>query len=293
MPPACRTADPEANTGFQLAILGGCMTHQPSIPFNALYQRRLARVVQAQTGIRLRPHVARGFGLDFGQRLDALQERFELDGVLLHLRVMITKRARVVARVRTPDGPHWRLHPALLTRRHSGPAIEALRADETAGEDGAAEADVRAERQESRRGKWIGGSSLREVGSAIGAAAGLDRWAADDEIHRLAGFVADCERRKLPLFVLGPTPLVRQRWAAKSISRLNEAIERYCADIQLPHALIPATNDELGRPVVKGDGVHLTIDGHQYVADRLIASGFTDWVRRLAREPGGGQPMTR
>jgi len=258
------------------------MSHQAGIPFNALYHRALGREIQAATGIRLRPHVARGFGLDFGARLDSLQERFELNGVLLHLRVMVSKRARIIVRVRTDEGSPRRLHPALFSRRHSGPAIEALRAFETAGGEADLGREERAARQDARRGRWLAGISMREVGSALGAAVGLDRWAAEDEVHRLSEFVAECERRRLPLFILGPTPLVGQRWAGRSVRWLDNRIAEFGTRRRMPFALIADERDRAGNPVVKRDGVHLTIEGHRFVAERLIEAGFVDWVRKHA-----------
>lgn len=280
IPTTATTTDSTAGAEFHLAILGGCMTHQPGIPFNALYHRQLGRELQATTSIRLRPHVARGFGLDFGVRLDALQERFALDGVLLHLRVMVAKRARLLVRVRGAKGPHWRLHPALLRRRHEGPAIEELRAFENAGEDAEERGAVRAVRHGSRRGRWLGELSLREVGSALGAVVGLDRWAADDEVHRLEEFVAECERRGLPLFILGPTPLVGQPWAGRSLRLLDDRIAQFCRARGLPYALITSERDLTGKPLIKRDGMHLTIEGHGFIAHRLIEGGFPDWARR-------------
>jgi hypothetical protein len=270
---------------FHLAILGGCMSHQPGIPFNALYHRQLGRQVQATTGIRIRPHVARGFGRDFGSRLDALGERFELDGVLLHLRVLVTKRARLFVRVGTAKDSHWRLHPALLRRGHRGPAVEELRAYENAGEDAQEDGLVRAKRHGRRRGWWLGGLSLREIGSALGAFVGLDRWAADDEVERLKEFVADCERRGLPLFILGPTPLQGQPWAGRCLRQLDDRIARFASSRGIPYALFGDERSAAGKPFIKGDGMHLTVEGHGHITHRLVQGGFLDWVRSHAATP--------
>jgi hypothetical protein len=255
------------------------MSHQPGIPFNALYHRQLARQAQERAGIQLRTHVARGFGLDFGARLDALEERFALDGVLLHLRVTVVKRARLVVRVPAQKGRRSRIHPALFRRRHEGPAVEELRAAENAGEDVEDTGQVRAAKHERRRVRRIAGLNWLEANSALGALVGLDRWAADDEVRRLADFVAECERRGLPLFILGPTPLGGQHWAARSVKRLEERVAKFSEQRGLPCALVAAERDTAGRPVVKRDGMHLTIEGHGFIAQRLIEGGFTEWAR--------------
>jgi hypothetical protein len=274
--------DAIVGTEFHLAIVGGCMSHQPGIPFNALYHRQLAREAEGSAGLRLRSHVARGFGLDFGVRLDALQERFALDGVLLHLRVTVVKRARLVVRVRSAHGRRSCIHPALFSRRHVGAAVEELRAAENAGEDLEERGLARAAKYERKRARLLAGFNKQEVYSALGALVGLDRWAADDEVHRLADFVADCERRGLPLFILGPTPLTGQRWAARSVRLLDERVARFAAQRGLPYARVAAERDSAGRPVVKRDGMHLTIEGHGFVARRLLDAGFADWAHRQA-----------
>jgi hypothetical protein len=266
---------------FELAILGGCMSHQAGIPFNSLYHRHLAREAQRLTGIRLRPYVARGFGLDFGARLDTLQERVELDGVLLHLRVMVAKRARLIVRGRASEGRRARVHPALFSRRHDGPAIEELREAENDGDDVEERSEVGAANHDRRWG-WRGGITSLELNTALGAMLGLDRWAADDEVHRLARFAAECDKRRLPLFILGPTPLVGARWAARPLKALDRSIAAFARRCDLPFALIDALNDREGRPIIKRDGVHLTLEGHAFVADRLIAGGFMEWIRAYA-----------
>jgi hypothetical protein len=269
---------------FELAIVGGCMSHQTGIPFNSLYHRQLAREAKRLTGIRLRPHVARGFGLDFGARLDTLQERVELDGVLLHLRVMVAKRARLIVRGRASEGRRARVHPALLSRGHDGPAIDELREAENDGDDVEERTEVHAANHERRWG-WRGGITSLELNTALGAMVGLDRWAADDEVHRLAYFATECDKRRLPLFILGPTRLVGARWAARPLRGLDRRIAEFAKRRDLPFALVDALNDRAGRPLFKRDGVHLTLEGHTFVAGQLIAGGFIEWMRSHARIP--------
>ena len=266
---------------FHLAIVGGCMTHQPGIPFNSLYHRRIARRVASEAGIRIRPHIARGFGQDYADRLEALLERHDIDGVLLHLRVLIMRRARLL--VQGPaGGARYSLHPAFLRRQHSGAAVEALRSAETAARRDGTRGDDVVQIHERPRGR-LETFRPRNLNWALGAAAGLDRWAVEDEMLRLAEFEQLCQKRQLPLFVLGPTPLLGRYWQSRCIGLLNERIRRWASERGTPSAVIGEVADSEGHPLVKSDGVHLTVAGHAHVAELLYHRGLASWVTQHAR----------
>ena len=266
---------------FHVAIVGGCMSHQAGIPFNSLYHRQLAREVQAREGIDLRTHIARAHDLDYIGRVDSLLARRPIDGVLIHIRVMIMKRTRLLIGGRG-GRLGYALHPALFSRTHRGRAVEQLRAVELADpRAGVARAVPRSRRYTRRAGARIDGVRIRDLNSAFGALLGLDRWAVDDEILRLTDFVAHCRSRGLPIFVLGPTPLSTTRWQARTIRLLNERLGPYCNAQGLPLALIETSPDLVGT-VLEPDGVHLTVAGHGLVKRRLLDAGFGDWVRQPA-----------
>lgn len=71
---------------FRLGIIGGCMSHQRRIPLNALYQRKLAVLLEADPGVRLRTYIVRDFESDLRARLDRLLAGPPVDGVLAHIR---------------------------------------------------------------------------------------------------------------------------------------------------------------------------------------------------------------
>jgi len=264
---------------FHIAIVGGCMSHQTGIPFNTLYHRQLAREVQSREGIEVRTHIARAHDLDYTGRLESLLQRGSIDGVLIHIRVMITKRTRLLI---GSEGRRlgYSLHPALFSRTHSGAAIEELRADELrvrrlrrAGQPGPGTQPDR-----RRRAARVGGFRVRDLNTALGALVGLDRWAVDDEMVRLTEFVEYCRRRDLPLFVLGPTPLATTRWQARTIRLLNERLRAFCSASEIPFALVDTNEDDAGGSVLMPDGVHLSAAGHSLVAARLQAAGIGNWM---------------
>jgi len=287
---------------FQLGIVGGCMTHQPGIPMNDLYHRQLAAMVEASTGIRIRPRIARAFGFDYAIRLNSLSSRYQLDGVLLHLRVVIMRRSRLVVSLGGDGHQRRSLHPALFNRSHDGEAVAALRAVETAGvanlvrgPDDLAEVATRHDR--TLPGKRFVGLRVRDLNWAAGALVGLDRWAVEDEIRMLEDFVRACAERSLPLFVLGPTPLLGRQWQARAPRMLTGRLGEFADDNGLPVALIEDTHDSAGRPLVKSDGMHLTLEGHHYIATLLYERGMPEWIVSAGRptevSPLPAQPHVR
>ena len=268
---------------FRLGIVGGCMSHQPGIALSELYHRRLAERVEAGTGIRLRVHVARAFGADYRDRLAALLAGRELDGVLLHVRVVTRNRARLVIPIVRDGRRRHALHPALLRRTHHGERVEALRALETAGEQSMGRAGrllaERAARHDRRStGRRIAGFRWKTLNYALGALFGLDRWTVDDEMVVLQQFLRACGSRSLPVFLLGPTPLTGRYWQARAPRELAARLRRFAEATGTRLAVIDATHDEQGCSLLKGDGMHLTPAGHAFVAARLHDAGMADWI---------------
>lgn len=278
---------PESAT-FRLGIIGGCMSHQVGIPMRDLYHRQLADQLEATRDIRVRVHIARSFGAGYVSRLESLLAQRELDGVMLHLRVSIMRRSRLVLE-QVVDGRKRRyLNPVLLDRSHSGPRVDALRARENAGAQrmrrGGQELQERAARHDRRRLRrrryraW-----LDRINWALGSLVGLDRWAVENELVVLREFLAACAARGLPVAVLGPTPMIGRDWQYRTAQMLNARMRGFAAEAGVPVALIEQTHDAAGRPLVKADGLHLTPEGHGFVAGRLLDAGMADWMSSIIR----------
>jgi hypothetical protein len=267
---------------FHLAIVGGCLTHQHGIPFNTLYHRQLARAVNEREGVTVRTHVARAVSSDYIERLDSLRERRPVDGVLLHVRVMVMKRSRALVEAEPGNRLPYVPHPAMFSRTHSAAAVTRLRAKEASGRvtDAVDGDEERPRRTEHRAGLRIGGFRVRDLNWTLGALLRLDRWAVDDEMLRMDEFIAACAQRELPVFVLGPTPLARSRWQARTLRLLNGRLADYCRREDIPLALVNQLHGDDGLPLLMADGMHLTTTGHTLVAQRLLAAGIGPWMRR-------------
>lgn len=103
-----------------LAILGGCLSHQASIPLSALYHRQLAVWLAREQGVRLRVHLARAFDLEPAQRLQWLLQRRRVDAVLLHWRNTTARKVPLLLKRRTDRGVEVVLHPFVLQPWRTG-----------------------------------------------------------------------------------------------------------------------------------------------------------------------------
>jgi hypothetical protein len=164
--------------------------------------------------------------------------------------------------------------------------MTAVRAADTAGEREMAEPgrdlEARATQFARRPGRLTSlRRRLRRLNSLAGALAGLDRWAADDELVVLRDFAGACAARGLPLFLLGPTPLADSRWEARAPMYLSEALPEAARGLDLRVAILEATVDAAGRPLLQPDGWHLTGEGHAEVARRLLEAGMAAWLRSV------------
>lgn len=284
----------ESPRHFDLGIIGGCMSHQRDIPLNALYHRELAGLIRTELGVRLRPRIVRGFELDYRDRLDRLLAGPPVDGVMVHLRVTIIARSRLIRRETIDGRTRYSMHPALLRRGHQeraasprGPSDGGRRA----GPEGPWESDAypRAEVNAQDRpppGRRIAGFRVRDLNYALGALAGLDRWAIDEELLRFGDLERACRERGVSLFVLGPTPVANSYWQNRVVRKVNVEIRHRMAALGLSYSLIEQLRDSAGRPLTRDDGIHLTVDGHRFVAEQLYRHGLGEWGLRILAAHG-------
>jgi hypothetical protein len=261
---------------YHLGIIGGCLSHQSDIALSQLYHRQLATKLLETSGIRLQVHIARDFEQIYSDRLNLLKDVAHLDGILLHLRIIFTRKASILSRHVQNDVETYYLHPFLLRRHQHGWAdVETanfkncLRVTHPKG----SKANTSSETMHGPRiGRRVFGFRLRDMNLILGTLLRLDEWAINDEIHMLRGLVQACQARNLPLFVLGPTPFVGSYWVARLIGKMNERLDSFLASMRVPFCPINDLTDEDAQLLLRPDGLHLNEDGHSFVAKRLAAT---------------------
>lgn len=182
---------------FRLGIIGGCLSHQSDIPHSMLFHRQLDRMVQAGEGIRLKVAITRHFDRDYTERFEALVDEANVDGVLLHLRVVFVDKSVLLVNRLFNGKRYYRLHPLLF------------RKDETGWNNSLTAAPVGLSLFASREpqlierhdedpfdrptpSKKLFGFRLRTLNLLAGALVGLDAWAMADEWLMFERFAKTC-----------------------------------------------------------------------------------------------------
>ena len=267
---------------LRLGIVGGCLSHQVGIALGQLYHRRLAAMLFADTGARMRVAIARDWEQSYEERLAALARHAVLDGVLLHIRSAFQEKAGLMT-LRWVDGKRrHRLHPRLLRRKPAAAPHAPRIAQRGVGQN--------VELHETPPGgPRIGGFRLFDLNLVAGSLLGLDRWAIADQLQMLERCRRLCVARDLPLIILGPTPVGLSPWRSRLCGRMNRALQQRVPELGLQLACIEGLTDDAGRPLLKADGFHMTAQGHAYVADRL-PEPLAAWARSCLAKGANSRP---
>jgi hypothetical protein len=273
---------------FRLGIIGGCLSHQSDISHSRLFHRQLDRMLQDGQGIRLKVAITRHFDRDYSERLGALIEEADVDGVLLHLRVVFVAKSVLLVN-RLEDGKrYYRLHPFMFKRNETG-----WNRSVSSVLSGASLFASREPRPSEGRdedpfelptpSKKIFGFRLRTLNLIAGTLFGLDNWAIADELAMFARFVESCKAHRLPLFVLGPTPVTTYTSETRLWRKMNSELAFRLPERAAPFCLLESMTDAAGTSVLRGDGLHLNENGHTFVAERLHQT-MTPWIQQILVE---------
>lgn len=277
-----------ARKKLRLGFVGGCLAHQPGIPYARLFHRVLSRRMEDRFGIRIEAVVCDRHQDEPGERLRALVQEGPLDAVLLHrsTNTFFTKTAMVFV---TPDGDYARyvLHPmlswirsrswlqcerdrfrecvTLWKRRIPAGSDEPPTACEMAQQD--LESLVR--NDEARRFR------LKALPWIAADYCGLVEWAIQDERRIVAEVHAVARQAEVPLFVLGPGFKLGYRWVNRFSRRLDSALDQAVASMDAAAYLSLLTGGPADRaePRIRidhyRDHSHYNAAGHALVADLL------------------------
>lgn len=270
---------------FRLGIIGGCLSHQSDIPHTRLFHRQLDRMLQEGQGIRLKVAITRHFDRDYSERLESLLEEADVDGVLLHLRVVFVAKSVLLVNRLENGKRYYRLHPFLFRRTEtgwnrtvssalSGPSLFASR-----------EPPPSADRDEDpfehpTPSKKIFGFRLRSLNLAAGSLAGLDDWAIADEFAMFEHFMESCKAHGKPFFVLGPTPVATYAGETRLWRKMNRVLARGLPERGAPFCLLESMMDAAGTSILRGDGLHINESGHSLIAEHLYQT-MTPWIQQI------------
>jgi hypothetical protein len=272
---------------FRLGIIGGCLSHQRGVPATLLYHQQLAGLLKANDGLKLSLRFDHGYESSNRDRLVRLANRVPLDGVLLNVRAIFTRKAGILASYKSDGVRSYVVHPCLFRQSEFGVwnRLENHRFD---GAPVITRLKIHP-RQNSNAplpGARIGKFHWRESNQFFGMLLGLDRWAIQDELFDLDGFHQICQEKRLPCFVLCPTVSASSLVMSHLCRKLNAALQVRLSGLHIPFCL-PAGAAGGHRPAGGGlpplhfgDGLHLTVDGHQTLAQQLYPS-IAPWIQGI------------
>ena len=241
----------------RLGIVGGCLSHQPGIPWSRLYHQVLSRKLTDVYGVKVRPVIDRSFDAPLDQRLAALADR-QTDLVLVHVRSAVTVTSTAL----------YRRKPRVPTDDHAEPP--------------AGPRPVFGSR-EGLHHDW-----MHEGNVALGVLLGRHRRVIARQVSEAIAASEAAARRAVTLVVMGPTGVVRGPTDRLVCAMLNRSLVRASCTHGFEFVDVLEAWD---RAFCLPDGTHLTAEGHRHVADRLfatigprVAAGETDDGR--AREEG-------
>jgi hypothetical protein len=268
---------------FRLGVIGGCLSHQPGVPPSQLYHRRLARQLQQKGVARLRVRIARDFEKPHVARLEQLLHTARLDAVLVHVRSEFTRKASLITIQVRSDGIHYYWHPFLLRQRRHGWAelegrqfsgcrqIHHRRRPAGSAQPAQPSSQSSTDPEGAAAGATrLAGVSIRDAFYAAGRAVGLHRWAIADELVMLRDLARRCAALNLPLLVLGPSRRPANGWLDQLCRRCDRELQAELAHWPLAYCSLPELKNQAGACLYGPDGLHLTAEGHGYVASRLL-----------------------
>lgn len=252
---------------FRLGIIGGCLSHQPGIPISQLYHQQVAQRFKSDENLELKVRLGRGFDLSYPERLRELLARAPLDGILLHSRVVFARKTGLLVYSETNGMRSYVLHPFLFNRQLHGEWMKLEREQfqrlpvlvrQKAPENYAF--------AEPLPGARVGGFRLNRLNQIFGSWLGLDNWAIADELYELRAFQRACAAEQLPFLVMGPTPSGN---STQLVEKMDRALQANLPRWGIPYCSLATSPQAQGNPIQFGDGTHLTVEGHRFVAERL------------------------
>jgi hypothetical protein len=223
---------------LRLGIVGGCLSHQPGIPFSGLYHQLLSRRLRDTYGVKLRPVIDRSFDAPLDQRLVALAEQ-QADLVLVHVRSVVTLSSTAV----------YRPKPRAATDAHtrapsgSGPVFGS---------------------REGLHPDW-----MHEANIGLGILFGRHLRVTARQVREAIAATEAAARLAVVPVIMGPTDMLRGPADCLVSATLNRSLVRASRVHGFKFVDVLQGWD---RAFCLPDGIHLTAEGHRHVADRLFAT---------------------
>jgi hypothetical protein len=270
---------------FFLGIIGGCFTQQEKIPLSNLYHQQLKKMVHEKIGINCRITVSQGFGLEYHERLSELLNKTKIDGVLLQLPKMQFQKAGIVVHYFENEMLYSYLHPFLFRRRKFGwKEVEKTKFNNTIGLGKRKISKAIIDPLElPPQGSRVGGFRLRDLNYIIASLVQLDTWAVEEGLNVVTQFTQACQKNNIPVFIFGPTPYPTSFWRNRICRKINTALDAKLSCGGVPFSYYEDRTDQQGNLLTTGDGIHLSVHGHGFLA-RFLSDALCPWIKKIVTQ---------
>jgi hypothetical protein len=274
---------------FCLAIIGRCLSFQPWIDISDLYHRQLKSKLE-KDDILLKVSIAPRSDLSPYERLKTLYEKKPLDGVLYHMPLIEPNQMLFYSKRDEWGKISYSLHPYFFKRFFAKEKIVYNISD-------AVHAAIKFRKKNDSHDlfedplppvyyrKFLG-VPLHKLNLKAGKLCGLNRWKAANELSCFEKFRTLCLDLKIPLFVLGPVPLVetfKKKDNYRVFQKTKKNYQRQLLSLKIPSYFLNTLHDERGNLLFKKDGQHLNTFGHTFLANELYAT-FSSWIKSIKKQ---------
>ena len=133
------------------------------------------------------------------------------------------------------------------------------------------------------QGTRIAGFRLKDLNYIIASLVKLDTWAVEDELKMVTRFTQACQKKNIPVFITGPTPYPNSFWRNRVGRKINTALDAKLSYIGVPFSYYDDFTDQQGNLLTTGDGIHLSLHGHNFLA-RFLSDVLCPWIKKIVTQ---------
>ncbi len=255
-----------------------------------LYHRQLKVLLQERDGITLRVSLAGGSDLEPYERMRILHTKKPLNGVLYHMRHDAAEEPLFYKRRDSSGKLRYSLHPfffkRFLPKQH--PVYKDINAVGLAlsrrkNKDSHNIFNIPPPIDVPAQPRKLLGIPLRQVNLWAGKLCRLNAHEISNEWIFFEKLRCLCLELNIPLFVLAPIPLVEMlETKKKSLSWEQKCrfVETKLSKYDIPYYALHSLQDEKGIPLHMRDRMHLTSEGHAFLARELYPA-ISFWIKSV------------
>ena len=274
---------------FTLGIIGRCLACQLWTHPSDLYHRKLRTSLKENDQITFRVSIAGRSDLEPAERLKILVQKKPIQGVLYHMRHFAGEQRLVNPKKSSPEKKGYHLNPLVYkyfsTKKETSyrdpnwvESQTILKRDRYAK----CPFDTPPEKEYRFKTKFLG-IPVGKINLILGKFCGLNHLAFESEWTFLERLRRVSLELALPLFVLGPIPRVdaldtKKRadlWKEKC-SIASSRLTKY----KIPSFFLDSIETELRNSIYMKDEIHLTPEGHRYLATKLYPL-VSNWIQSI------------